>query len=473
MHWHTDSSVLAVILGLSLILSAVDIVKQSVDQPLDAKIKYKPADQLSVHAYQTDVSHSISMAGPFLSKIRVTPNATRILTATAELNTATETYCGKLPTQAQAKCNMRRLAAMYFGDIHSSWSVLGTQSTYTLVKHIFCILLAFSLFWMSEHMIYTYNDGWFRKFHKQVRVAVLILAIIIFAANVGFDIQPDMYKVDTVAIGSITTGISFYLVCMLIICFTHLHDPDSAVVAEKSEPAASSELQSLVPGAVENGGLGPVGAPGIFNFSLWSAVAPTVRTTDADRYRRFEDMYLNIHVSYLVLLLTPLFLILALAAGKQVVVDVHVQLFFFSSIFFAVLDVFQTRVTSVLASLTQTDQMSVSTPLGMVKGFVVLAFILCKLLVCVPSWQLLLKYYALSDSVSYYLVVWQIVLFGFASAVDLMYILDFYNPASSKSEAELAKAYPHTRSPEKMHVLGRQLSLGFYLVASSITVLYV
>lgn len=451
---HMDSYVLAGILGLSLLFSAIDIAKLSLDA------NYKTADQLSVHAYQTDISHSMSIAGPFLSKIRVTPNATRILNATADLNTQTEKYCTSLPAEELAKCTMRRLAAMYFGDIHSSWSVLGTQSTYTLVKHIFCILLTFSLFWMSEHLIYTENAGLFGRNHKKVRVVVLIFAILIFVGNVIFDIQGDMYKVDTVAIGSITTGISFCLVCLLIICFTHLHDPvsTSSAGAVKADPV---EMQPLNPPAVTTG---------LFNFSLWSA--PTVRTTDEDRYRRLEEMYLNIHVSYLVLLLTPLFLILALTVGEKVVVDVHVQLFFFSSIFLAVLDVFQTRVMSVLASLTQTDQMRVHTPFGMVKSFVVLAFVLCKLLVCVPSWQLLFKYYAPEGSVSYYLVVWQTVLFGFTNAVDLLYILDFFNPPQTTTSNDELKPDPDARSPEKMHVLGRQLSLGFYLIASSITVLY-
>ena len=455
---HMDSYVLAGILGLSLLFSAIDIVKLSLDT------NYKTADQLSVHAYQTDISHSMSIAGPFLSKIRVTPNATRILTATADLNTQTEKYCASLPAEALAKCTMRRLAAMYFGDIHSSWSVLGTQSTYTLGKHIFCILLTFSLFWMSEHLIYTENAGLFGRNHKKVRVVVLIFAILIFVGNVIFDIQEDMYKVDTVAIGSITTGISFCLVCLLIICFTHLHDPVSAPSAGAVK-ADAVELQPLNP-------LLPAVTTGYFDFPLWSApTVRTVRTTDEDRYRRLEDMYLNIHVSYLVLLLTPLFLILALTMGEKVVVDVHVQLFFFSSIFLAVLDVFQTRVMSVLASLTQTGQMSVHTPLGMVKSFVVLAFILCKLLVCVPAWQLLLKYYAPDQSKSYYLVVWQIVLFGFASAVDLLYILDFFNPPPPANANDELKPDPDARTPEKLHVLGRQLSLGFYLIASSATVL--
>ena len=389
---HMDSYVLAGILGFSVLFAGVDVITKSLDE------NYKPAKQLSVHAYQTDISHGISMAGPFLSKIRVTPNATRMLTATADLNTQSEKYCVSLPPQEETYCNMSRVAGMYLGDIHSSWSVLGTQSTYTLVKHIFCILLTFSLFWMVEHLIYT-EDNYFRKNHKQVRVLVLIVAIVIFVGNVIFDIQEDMYKVDKVAIGSITTGISFCLVCLLIICFTHLQDPASTPEAGAAdgalEAAPASETDPL------NGG--KVGA-GFFHFSLWSGNTPTVRTTDEDRYRRLEHMYLNIHVSYLILLLMPLFVILALTSTHQLVVDVHVQLIFFSSVFFALLDIFQTRVMSVLASLTQSGHMSVRTPVGMVKFFV-LAFILCKLLVLVPAWQLLFKYYTPDGSVSYFLVV--------------------------------------------------------------------
>ena len=104
----------------------------------------------------------------------------------------------------------------------------------------------------------------------------------------------------------------------------------------------------------------------------------------------------------------------------------------------------------------------------MVKFFVVLAFILCKLLLLVPAWQLLFKYYAPDGSVSYFLVVWQIVLFVMASAVDLLYISDFFNPPTAD-----AKGDADAHSPEKAHVRYKQLSLGFYLIASSITVLYV
>lgn len=468
---HADSMILAVVLGLSVLLSGVDIITKSVDE------KYKIASQLSVHAYQTNVGHSMSMAGPFLSKVRVTPNATRLLTATADLNTQTEKYCTSapsLPEGHQLKCNMSRTADMYFGDIHSSWSVLGSQSAYTLVKHIFCILLTFSLFWMAEHMIQT-EVGLFRNSHKQVRVVILIFAIVIFAGNVIFDIQGDMYDIEKVAIGSITTGIAFCVVCLLIICFTLFDDPPAAAAAAggavkegatitiEVENSQRQETVSLLPTATAD-----------FMPSLWSGVPSlpgfpqTVRTTDDGdgRYRRLEDMYLNIHASYLVLLLLPLFLILALTAAQKVVVDVHLQLFFFSSIFFAVLDIFQTRVMSVLASLTQS-----SAPAGffIVKFFVVLAFILCKLLVIVPTWQLLLAYYARDGSASNWLVVWQIVLFAMASVVDLLYISDYYNPKTTITPAPDADI----SSPEKVHVMYRRLGLAFYLVASSITVLYV
>lgn len=461
--------ILAAVLGLSVLFSGVDVITKSLDE------KYKIANQLSVHAYQTDISHSISVAGPFLSKVRVTPNATRLLTATDDLNTQTEKYCTSLAEPQQPKCNMSRTAHMYFGDIHSSWSVLGTQSTFTLVKHIFCILLTFSVFWMFEHLIHT-EDNIFRRNHKQVRVAILIAAILIFALNVWFDIQDDMYNVDKVAIGSITTGIAFGVVCLLIICFTHLHDPVGAAVSavDSDAPGPEKSVEGGQSQDSESAALIGTRTTGFMDFSLWSGLPgpPTVRTTDEDRYRRLQDMYLNIHVSYLVLLLLPLFGILALATAHKVVVDVHVQLIFFSFVFFAVLDIFQTRVTSVLASLTQKDANSANAPAGffLVKFFVVLAFILCKLLVVVPAWQLLLAYYARDGSASNWLVVWQIVLFAMASVVDLLYISDSYNPATTATKPP---AGAETSSPEKAHVMYRQFSLGFYLIASSITVLYV
>jgi hypothetical protein len=88
----------------------------------------------------------------------------------------------------------------------------------------------------------------------------------------------------------------------------------------------------------------------------------------------------------------------------------------------------------------------------------------------VPAWQLLLAYYARDGSASNWLIIWQIVLFAMASVVDLLYISDSYNPATTATKPP---AGAETSSPEKAHVMYRQFSLGFYLIASSITVLYV
>ena len=465
---HADSITLAGILFVSCLMAGIDVAMKMKDE-------YKTANQLSVHAYQSNIGSSISMAGPFLSKVRVTPNTTRLLTATPELTLQAETYCMKLPVETQAQCNASSAAPMYFGDIHSSWSVLGTQSTFTLVKHIFFVLVTFSIFWMSEHEIQIDNN-FFSRNHKPVRVAVLIVAICAFVLNVILDIQQDMYQKDTVAIGSITTGISFCVVLLLIICFTHLHDPDSEPTKKSPQAVVGdpdTETAVLMPAQseIQTFEMPKLSFP---RFELWSP-QKTVQTSDAHRYTRLQDMYLNIYGAYLVLLVMPLFTVLALTMMKQVVVDVFVQLIFFSSIFFAVLDIFQTRVMSVLASLTQTGS-SVPTgvpapPVGFffVKCFVVLAFILCKLLVIVPAWQLLLKYYALDESQSWWLVVWQIVLFALASVCDLAYISDMFNGTPAPT-VETQDAQVKPTSPEKRHVFFKQLIVGFYLVTSSATV---
>jgi len=445
---------------------------------------------------QSNIGSSISMAGPFLSKVRVTPNATRLLTATDELKNQAETYCMKLPAEKQAQCNASSIAPMYFGDIHSSWSVLGTQSTATLVKHIFFILLTFSIFWMSEHEIQIQiDDNWFRTNHKPVRVGVLIAAIGLFVLNVILDVQSDMYEKDSVAIGSIATGISFCVVLLLIICFTHLHDPESEspnkgpdVVVEQHPDAETAVLmpdENVVrtTGLFSFGHADPTPGDRVNRFSikgLWPSATKTVQTSDEHRYTRLQDMYLNIYGAYLVLLVMPLFTVLALTMMKNVVVDVFVQLIFFSSIFFAVLDIFQTRVMSVLASLDQTASAVSATaaarpgPVGFfwVKGFVVISFILCKLLVIVPAWQLLLQYYALNYSQSWYLVVWQIVLFALTSVFDLAYIANVFNGTSESGATATGDDHAKTTSPEKWHVFFKQLSLGLYLVTSSITVFF-
>jgi p-aminobenzoyl-glutamate transporter AbgT len=89
-------------------------------------------------------------------------------------------------------------------------------------------------------------------------------------------------------------------------------------------------------------------------------------------------------------LVLSLFALLALTSFGKPVVDVHVQLVFFGYIFFGVLDVVQSRVVSVLASLTADN--SLAPGIGMIKAFVVLAFVLCKFFVFFPTWQLMGHY---------------------------------------------------------------------------------
>jgi hypothetical protein len=226
------------------------------------------------------------------------------------------------------------------------------------------------------------------------------------------DITNDMHVVDSnhennVAIGSITTGVSFCLVSILIICLSHLDEPYSEEVADTSEKSAVVDQEAVqstndetvtykqptvVPGYEEipyNFGRstrrfdGPLQAkPEWFHwfkdeiaFSNVAKIRPLTVTTDS--YRKFQEIYRNIHVSYLMLLLFPMVSLLALVRTQIQIVDVHVQLIFFSTIFFAVLDIMQSRVSSVLASFKQEN--SLSNAIGTIKIFVVLAFTLAKL----------------------------------------------------------------------------------------------
>jgi hypothetical protein len=106
-------------------------------------------------------------------------------------------------------------------------------------------------------------------------------------------------------------------------------------------------------------------------------------------------------------------------------VDVHVQLIFFSSIFFAVLDIIQSRVASVLASFQQANSVSMTNAIGTIKGFVVLAFILAKLFVFAPAYQVTIVYYTKRDDLAFYLVLAQLVVLIFLSVVDVLYIAGF------------------------------------------------
>jgi hypothetical protein len=125
------------------------------------------------------------------------------------------------------------------------------------------------------------------------------------------------------------------------------------------------------------------------------------------------EKHTQLHTSFLLLLLLPLLMILALLDRQLPVMDVHVQLMFFSVIFFAVLDILQTRVMTVLECID----------FKMIKIFVVLACILCKLFVFVPTIQLLEKFYSKEAGTSSNKVfVHQAVLLASTSLLDLVNI---------------------------------------------------
>jgi hypothetical protein len=143
------------------------------------------------------------------------------------------------------------------------------------------------------------------------------------------------------------------------------------------------------------------------------------------------DKHVNLNMSFLILLLLPLFMILGLLDQEKPVVDVHIQLIFFSSIFFAALDIFQMRVMPVLEELTadgcevsSMDLDKVKSYINYIKIFVVLACILCKLFVFVPTLEMVGRYYIKeSNSFSYALLALQIALLIGTSLVDLLHIV--------------------------------------------------
>jgi len=359
---------------------------------------HRTVHQFSVHAYQSDAPGSITLAGPFLGKIRVAKNATAktLVNDTALTDYKFQASCMNITdVEARGKCQIMRTPPMYLGKIHSAWSVLGAQSITTLVKHIFWILLAFAIFSMSELWM---RRGFCHDTQRTCRLGVVGLAIILFVVDFVWDFAVgNMHSLDAGmesvnAIGSVTTGASVWLVCLLIICFSHV---DDVVVVKDIADIDSEETKK--------------------KKQLYQA--------ESENYKRFEaQMHLNVNVSFLILLLLPLFALLSLTSFGMPVVDVHVQLVFFSYIFFAVLDVLQSRVMSVLASLKEAS--SLTAGIGTIKAFVVLAFVLCKFFVFFPTWQLMGHYYAPpDDSVPSYLHIFEIILVLGLSVADLFYSL--------------------------------------------------
>lgn len=219
---------------------------------------------------------------------------------------------------------------------------------------------------------------------RWVRTGLVLLAIISFLIAICLDLRNEMHQYENgtqkYAIGSVSTGAFFWIATFLIICSSQIDEVEQ------------------------------------------------------------EDWHkhVNLNMSYLVLLLLPLFMILGLLDLGKNVVDVHIQLIFFSSIFFALLDIFQMRVMPVLEDLgkiktptqigsTLDEIKKIDRHVLYIQIFVVLACILCKLFVYAPTLELVGRYY-IGDKISSFsgsMLVIQIVFLILTSAVDLIHIAFF------------------------------------------------
>ena len=341
--------------------------------------------QFSVHAYQGD-HQKITLTGPFLGKIRVDGTSVEITNSVKPNNK--QSYCdysgntifNSLPldkkNEMKDACNVMRIPTMYSGNIRSSWSVLGAQSVSIVIKNISLISFVFSLFIISDFYIRWMCEGhpnWIRW----IRTVVVIIAFVVSFIAIALDFDSKMHTIQDgkqkYAIGSVSTGLFFWVITLLIICFSQIDD--------------------------------------VKNYD-W-------------------EKHINLNMSFLILLLLPLFMILGLLDHEKAVVDVHIQLIFFSSIFFAVLDIFQMRVMPVLEELSTAncgiateDNTKVTQYLWYIKVFVVLACILCKLFVFVPTLEMVGRYYTKdTNSFSWAMLAFQIALLVSTSFIDLVHIV--------------------------------------------------
>ena len=327
----------------------------------------------------------LSINGPFLGKVRV--SGTGLAIENGGDDKKKQSYCddtSKVVVGLKEACNMMRIPTMYVGYIHATWSVLGAQSIPSILKHIYLICFAFSCFMVSDLYVRfvgpdptdTDTPRWITT--RSVRTGIVLLAIVAFLVAICLDFRAEMAQyqnngMQKYAIGSVSTGAFFWIATFLVIC--------------------SSQIDEVKQGA-------------------W-------------------HKHVNLNMSYLILLLLPLFNILGLLDIQKGVVDVHIQLIFFSSIFFALLDIFQMRVMPVLEDLhgitqngsTLDDSKQLTQHVLYIQIFVVLACILCKLFVYVPTLELVGYYYiGKVDSFSGIMLVIQILLLGLTSVIDLIHI---------------------------------------------------
>jgi len=344
----------------------------------------------SVHAYAEGMHTSTQFAGPFISKVRVRPSDVPL----AITSGPTQTSCTFTDEKTLEKCKMMRSATMYMGNVARSWSVLGDQSAYTLTKHLLCILLAFLLFWCCENTIFEQYKG-FDKVAPMARKIVVLAAVFVFVGDVAADAN--------MAVGSVSTGVAMVVLCFCIICFEYASI--GANVSENAQGTTAMVTLPHIPDAEKATG-GDGAQPPLEPITISTPLT--------------EHMHRNIYLSYTSILMLPLVAVLVLSMPHLAVVDVHIQLIFFSFIFYATLDVFQTRTTAILLCSPCAETAENKPPeavvheLHGVNFFVGLAFILCKCFALVPVLVLLGGQYNSKPFQIMALVMHYILLFGFA-----------------------------------------------------------
>jgi hypothetical protein len=330
------------------------------DRNSKAPIKWDQAHQFAVHSYAAGMNTSMQFTGPFMSKVRVIPHADVTLTDNSGAAEALRNCRLFDKVAIVEKCKMMRSGPMKLGNVANVWSVFGEQSTFALVKNICVIFVMFLLFWVGQYL------QQINRFGKEARTVMLFVVL----AALVFCVLADFYWTNHHAEGSMSIALSFSVLCFLILC---------------CEYAGMDEIEE-------------------------SQEKSTLPEQSSDYLNR------NIYIAYALLLFLPQAAILILSKSHDALLDVHIQLIFLSFIFYAILDIFQTRCVAVLLCLqdeglkseieslkksaksTETtkklhEHETVLVDVTIVKIFVVLAFSLLKFFVLLPSLILLQTQY--------------------------------------------------------------------------------
>ena len=403
---------MCLIAGLAVILYITNMVT-----PRDNGA-WTASHQFSLHAYQKNMSTSTQFAGPFMSTVYVLPSVRATL---LDESPSTHVQCTSpifIDQRHIDKCKMMRSAPMYLGNVTNSWSVLGAQSTRTLTNHMFVIFLVFASFWFSEYALT--DHAFTRKLNVVwVRNVVVFVAVIAFVILMSTNVTSDMSK--DAAIGSVSTAFAFVVLSLLIICFEYagMNGKLFPLYTDHAQPAGTALTEVQHTADIEKNAAASATADDTNPQQVQPANEQTAQPEEINHARK-EHMHRNIYLSYASLLMLPLVVVFILSQKHTAIVDVHIQLVFFSFIFYAALDVFQTRTTAVLVCLK--DEPNSGPTLAFLKVFVVLAFLLCKCFALMPALVLLATLYTNHSFQDVTLPVHYVVLFGFGVA-DVLHIV--------------------------------------------------